>query len=158
MISDIIKTSKTVKPRTLESVHLMICEEMGELARAINRPARCKETALEELCDVLICVVDLMWLINPKATEEQITDERFLMSFNSHYVNKSILSSYYYYNELFRDLSEIDIYHDWTKLNMIISSISVLFVALEDKQYSELLDLISTTIHNKCEKWKTLTC
>ncbi|QHJ78875.1 MAG: hypothetical protein [Caudoviricetes sp.] len=56
----ILKSCNQAAPRSFNSVHLMIDEELGELARAINRPARCVEPPEAECVDLIICVVDML--------------------------------------------------------------------------------------------------
>lgn len=63
MIEQIYVVSAIVKPRTIASVHMMLDEEIGELARAINRPWRCDEPAIAEVADVINCLADLLWLM-----------------------------------------------------------------------------------------------
>lgn len=164
MIDTILETSRAVKPRSLESVHLMIFEEMGELARAINRPARCTETALEELCDVMICVVDLMWLIKPNRTEKisndviksiiEITDVDYWLR------NNNAKYSIYTFLNLSLSKTKFDFTQDiWHGLFETISQMARLFMVLEPEMTKEqLVDKINETIVKKCNKWKQLTC
>lgn len=63
MINEVMDLAVDAQSRNVISVHLMVVEEVGELARAINRPERCDETAFSECADVYISTVDQAWVI-----------------------------------------------------------------------------------------------
>ena len=63
MINEVMDLAVNAQPRNVISVHLMVVEEVGELARAINRPERCDEPAFNECADVFISTVDQAWVI-----------------------------------------------------------------------------------------------
>lgn len=49
-------------PRHMGNVFMMLAEEVGEVATAINRPEKAPEPLLGELADVINCVLDLYYL------------------------------------------------------------------------------------------------
>lgn len=63
MINEVMDLAVNAQPRNVVSVHMMVVEEVGELARAINRPERCDEPAISECADVFISTVDQAWVL-----------------------------------------------------------------------------------------------
>ncbi len=58
-------------------VMMNLVEEVGELARALNRPYRCDEPAIAEIADVINCAIDLAYMlelqdcINPRDSDRK---------------------------------------------------------------------------------------
>lgn len=62
-IDRVLSSSVRAQARSVDSVFKNLVEEVGELARVINRPWRCDEPAMGEIADVINCVVDLAYMM-----------------------------------------------------------------------------------------------
>lgn len=157
MISQIYESSKKVPTRTLEFVHLMIDEELGELARAINRPERCDEPAFNEACDLMICIADMMWLLDERRASTH-SDNYFNLILRDTFDKPFIKDVYLSYQEL-RDRvysisfeqAEIHVYNDC--LYAMHDCFSMFRTLKPEFNYQQLRDLITLTIGLKCQKW-----
>lgn len=59
----VLQSSVRAQARSVPSVMMNLVEEVGELARALNRPYRCDEPAIAEIADVLNCAIDLAYML-----------------------------------------------------------------------------------------------
>lgn len=59
----VLQSSVRAQARSVPSVMMNLVEEVGELARALNRPYRCDEPAIAEIADVLNCAIDLAFML-----------------------------------------------------------------------------------------------
>lgn len=63
VVERVLLSSVRAQARSVPSVMMNLVEEVGELARALNRPHRCDEPAISEIADVLNCVIDLAYML-----------------------------------------------------------------------------------------------
>ena len=59
----VLQSSVRAQARSTVSVMMNLVEEVGELARALNRPYRCDEPAIAEIADVINCAIDLAYML-----------------------------------------------------------------------------------------------
>ena len=59
----VLQSSVRAQARSVPSVMMNLVEEVGELARALNRPYRCDEPAIAEIADVINCAIDLAYML-----------------------------------------------------------------------------------------------
>lgn len=59
-LDNLIHTSLYAKARTVDYVHRKVCEELGEISKAINQPERCDEPPKCEIADLIIASLDLL--------------------------------------------------------------------------------------------------
>ena len=158
MINQIYHASDTVAPRSLHSVHLMIDEELGELARAINRPGRCDEPAFNELCDLMICLADMMWLCNNYDAIVHYSDERFNAELQKWFKRAYPRDEYLAFQDLKKAVVAVDLDRDASyvfqrcvdAMNVCMSMLRTFESGLS---YEELVALTRVTIARKCAKW-----
>ncbi|QXL90578.1 hypothetical protein [Salmonella phage NINP13076] len=77
----VLQSSVRAQARSAPSVMMNLVEEVGELARALNRPHRCDEPAIAEIADVINCAIDLAFMleisecINPRESDYKVIAE-----------------------------------------------------------------------------------
>lgn len=77
----VLQSSVRAQARSSVSVMMNLVEEVGELARALNRPHRCDEPAIGEIADVINCAIDLAFMleiedcINPREADYKVLAE-----------------------------------------------------------------------------------
>lgn len=162
MINQIYHASDEVKPRSLHSVHLMIDEEMGELARAINRPGRCDEPAFNELCDVIICLADMMWLCDNYSAILHHNDTRYENELKKWFKRAYPRDEYLVFQELKKEVNAIDLNRDFSHIfQRCVDSMNICMSMLRTFEptlsYEDLVALTRVTIARKCAKWVGLT-
>lgn len=59
----VLQSSVRAQARSVPSVMMNLVEEVGELARALNRPYRCDEPTIAEIADVINCAIDLAYML-----------------------------------------------------------------------------------------------
>ena len=59
----VLQSSVRAQARSVPSVMMNLVEEVGELARALNRPYCCDEPAIAEIADVINCAIDLAYML-----------------------------------------------------------------------------------------------
>lgn len=59
----VLQSSVRAQARSVPSVMMNLVEEVGELARALNRPYRCDEPPIAEIADVINCAIDLAYML-----------------------------------------------------------------------------------------------
>lgn len=79
MIQEVFNVSRAVKPRSKYEVLATLMEEVGELSTevAIDEGYSLKkseEGILGEGADVIICVLDLIWLDSENVTDDKIEE------------------------------------------------------------------------------------
>lgn len=158
MINQIYHASDEVAPRSLHSVHMMIDEELGELARAINRPKRCDEPAFNELCDVIICLADMMWLCNNYDAILHHHDTRYENELKKWFDRAYPRDEYLAFQELKKEVFLIDLNRDTSYVfqrcvDAMNVSMSMLRTFEPGLSYEELVALTRVTIARKCAKW-----
>lgn len=158
MINQIYHASDEVKPRSLHSVHLMIDEELGELARAINRPARCDEPAFNELCDLIICLADMMWLCNNYDAILHHSDTRYELELKKWFSREYPRDQYLAFQELKKTVVAIDLDRDTSYVfQRCVDAMNVCMSMLRTFEpvysYEELVAYTRVIIARKCAKW-----
>ncbi len=89
----VLQSSVRAQARSVPSVMMNLVEEVGELARALNRPYRCDEPAIAEIADVINCAIDLAYMlelqdcINPRESDLKDIAETVQRRLE-HYVDK----------------------------------------------------------------------
>lgn len=61
-VSPVLQISCLAPERTEHFVLGKLTEEIGEFARAVNQPERCDEPLVGEAADIMICVMDALFL------------------------------------------------------------------------------------------------
>lgn len=146
------ETCEKIPPRTMQYVSMMIDEEMGELARAINRPERCDESALSELCDVIISVYDLMWLIDKDAISAY--SNKF---FSEIEIDVEGIDPYDQFQVMKKHAAEINIYQPsinnyWKCFDLLLACIHMIYLLADESKETKLL--VNQTFITKCLKWE----
>lgn len=162
MINQIYHASDEVKPRSMHSVHLMIDEELGELARAINRPGRCDEPAFNELCDLIICLADMMWLCDSYDAITRYSDERYSNELGKWFKRAYPRDEYLAFQDLKRTVNLIDLDRDTSHVfqrchDAMTVCMSMLRTFEPGLSYEDLSTLARVIIARKCAKWVGLT-
>lgn len=162
MINQIYHASDEVKPRSLHSVHLMIDEELGELARAINRPGRCDEPAFNELCDLIICLADMMWLCNNYDAILHHHDTRYELELQKWFKRAYSRDEYLAFQDLKATVNAIDLNRDTSVVfQRCADSLNVCMSMMRtfepEMTYESLVAYARVVIARKCAKWVGLT-
>lgn len=89
----VLQSSVRAQARSVPSVMMNLVEEVGELARALNRPYRCDEPAIAEIADVINCAIDLAYMLelqdctNPRE-DDMAGIAKMVQQRLEHYVDK----------------------------------------------------------------------